>query len=250
MISFQVNTILKKIAIFTEGQTELIFVRWFLLRLIDNSKLSFECRELLAHKESPVPYKHFCPDPQIYFRIINVHGEEGVLSSIREREKQFINAGYDEIIGLRDMYSETYLKLSPKRINGVITNMIINNHQSTIRKMTNWNRIKLYFAIMEVEAWFLGMYNLFQKIDPILTVEFIRQNLNIDLKTTDPQKKFYKPSDQLDSIYALCERKYGKKRDEIESICSKMELADYYNARENGRCKCFDAFYQEIRGYG
>lgn len=219
------------------------------MRLIDNSKLSFECSELLAHKESPVPYKHICPDPQIYFCIINVHGEEGVLSSIREREKQLISVGYDEIIGLRDMYSETYLKLSPKRINDVVTNRIISSHWSTIQKMTNWNKIKLYFAIMEIEAWFLGMCNLFQKIDPILTVEFIKQKLNIDLKTVDPQKEFYKPSDQLDSIYALCGRKYGKKRNEIENICSKMQIEDYCDAKESARCKCFDDFYQEISSH-
>lgn len=237
---------MKKIAIFTEGQTELIFVRWFLLRLIDNSKLSFECRELLAHKECPVPYNYSCPEPQIYFCIINVHGEEGVLSSIREREKQLIKVGYDEIIGLRDMYSETYFKLSPNRINDAVTNKIKSGNWSTIKKMTNRNKIKLYFAVMEIEAWFLGMYKLFQKIDPILTVEFIKQKLNIDLKRVDPQKEFYKPSDQLDSIYALCMRKYSKKRNEIESICSRMEIEDYHNAKEKGRCKCFDDFYQEI----
>jgi len=239
---------LRKIAVFTEGLTELIFARWFLLRVIDNSKLSFECIELLAHSESPAPYAYRCPDPQVYFHIINVHGDEGVLSSIREREKQLISAGYDQIIGLRDMYSETYMKLSPQKINDDITNRIINSHRASIEQMANRDKIKLFFAIMELEAWFLGMYNLFRKIDPVLTVDFIKEKLGIDLQSVDPQREFYKPSEQLGLIHVLCGRKYGKKREQIESICSKMEARDFDNAGENGRCRCFDEFYEEIAG--
>lgn len=241
---------MRKVAIFTEGQTELIFVREFLFRLVDPSKLSIECWELLAHNLSYVPFSYSSPSPEVHFFIVDAHGDKGVLSAIREREKDLIQkGGYEKIIGLRDMYSEEYKKLSPRAINDSITQKLIQSYNLTIQNMTHSTKIRLYLAIMEIEAWFLAMYNIFKKIDPILTVEFIRQNLNIDLKTTDPQKKFYKPFDQLDSIYALCERKYGKKRDEIESICSKMELADYYNARETGRCKCFDAFYQEVISY-
>ena len=240
---------MKKIAIFAEGQTELIFIRWLLLRLIDNSKLSFECRELLAHNESPAPYKYSALDPQVYFRIIDVHGDEGVLSSIHERESSLLRAGYDEIIAVRDMYSETYLNLSPKRMSDTVTRKIIDAHHETIRQMTHRDRIKLYFAIMEIEAWFLGMYNIFKKIDPLLTTSFIGQKLKIDLANVDPQESFFKPSDQVEAIYALCGRAYGKRKQEIEGICSKMDIADFNDARENGRCSTFEEFYRAIAKY-
>ncbi len=241
---------MRKVAIFAEGQTELIFVRGFLLRLIDPSKLSFECLELLAHKPYPVQYSYSCPNPEVHFLIINVHGDEGVLSSIRGREKELIErSGYEKIIGLRDMYSEVYKKLSPGMINDDISNQLIESHNSTIRKMTYHDRIKLHFAIMEIEAWFLAMYNIFQGIDSILSVEYIEEKLGFNLKSIDPQKEFYKPSNQVRDVFLLSGWQYDKKESDIENIISKMELIDFDNARENNRCKSFDAFYQEVINY-
>jgi hypothetical protein len=241
---------LRKVAIFVEGQTELIFVRDFLLRLIDPSKLSLECWELLAGQLSRVRYPYSCPNPEILFRIINVRGDERVLSSIKDGEKDLIEkGGYEKIIGLRDMYSEAYEKLSRGVIDDGISNQFVQSHNSTIQKMTHHDRIKLYFAIMKIEAWFLAMYNVFQRIDSILTVEYIKEKLGFDLKRIDPQKEFYKPSNQVGDLFLLSGRQYDKKESDINNITSKMELADFDNAIENDRCKCFDAFYQEIINY-
>jgi len=241
---------LKKVAIFTEGQTELVFVREILFRLIDPSKLSLECYELLAKQTSPVPFTYSSPNPEVHFLIINVHGDEGVLSSIRGREKELIErSGYEKIIGLRDMYSKVYKKLSPGMINDDISNQLIESHNSTIQNMNYPNRIKLHFAIMEIEAWFLAMYNIFQKIDSRLTTDNIQEKLGIDLKNIDPQTEFFRPCKQVNDIFVLCERQYSKKRGDCELICTRMELVDFDNARENGRCKNFDDFYQEVISY-
>jgi hypothetical protein len=241
---------LKKIAIFAEGQTEQIFVREFLLRVLDPAKLSFECLELKAHRFSVVPYKYANPHAEIHFMIIDVHGDEGVLSSVREREKDLIEkSGYERIIAMRDMYTEAYIKRSPGRIDDSVTEDFIRSHNAIIQNMTYPSQIRLHFAIMEVEAWFLGMYNLFSKVDPILTVEYIREKLNIDLTITDPQKEYYRPSQQVSMICELCGRSYSKRKDEVESICSNMESADFENARENGKCRCFTDFYGEIVSY-
>jgi hypothetical protein len=238
---------LKKIAIFAEGQTELIFIRSLLLKVLDPSKLSFECFELIAHKDSPVPYKYSSPNADLHFLILNVQGDGEVLSSIKDREKGLIQgSGYDRIIGLRDMYCDEYVKRSPGVINNQVSNLIIERHNQTIENLTHPDRIKLCFAIMEIEAWFLGMHDLFKKIDSFLTVENIKQKLNIDLITADPQKQFYRPSDQVNSIFQLCGREYKKKQGEIECICNKIDSSDLDAARENSRCSCFDDFYKEI----
>ena len=224
---------MRKIAVFTEGQTELIFVREFLLRLIDNSKLSFICMELLARKYFYVPYEYSSPNPEIHFLIVNVHGDEGVLSSISDREKSLIEkSGYEKIIGLRDMYSEAYEKLSPGIINDSVTKRLIQGYKLTIQNMVYSDKVELYLAIMEIEAWFLAMYNVFQKIDTVLTIDFIKQNLRIDLRNTDPQKEFFKPSRQVQDIFGLCGMQYNKKESDI-----------------NNRCNAFDAFYQMIISY-
>ena len=238
---------MKKIAIFTEGQTELIFVRNLLLQVMDHSKLSFGCFDLLGR---PVPHGYPNDYAEIYFLIVNAGGGEKVLSSMRDEQKKLIETGgYEKIIGLKDMYCGVYRKRSPGVIDKKTSNMIIEEHNKTIRDMTYFNRIKLYFAVMEIEAWFLGMYNLFQKIDPLLTVQYIKQKLGIDLKSVDPQKEFYHPCVQFKLILKLCRRKYKKNLHGVNSICSKINSCCVNAAIENNRCTCFADFYKEITSH-
>ena len=89
---------MRKIAIFTEGQSELIFVRNYLLRIIDNSKISFECLRLHSETMEQVPHKFSSPNPDYFFLIINVAGDEKVLSAIKERENGLFNKGFCEIL--------------------------------------------------------------------------------------------------------------------------------------------------------
>lgn len=241
---------MRKVAIFTEGQTELVFVREFLFRLIDPSKLSLECYELLAKQTSPVAFTYSSPNPEVHFFIIDAHGDKSVLSAIRDREKDLIQkGGYEKIIGLRDMYSEEYKKLSPGIINDDISNKFIQSHNLIIKKMIHHDRIKLYFAIMEIEAWFLAMYNIFERIDSILSVEYVEEKLGFNLRRIDPQREFFKPSNKVKDIFLLIGRQYDKKESDIENITSKIELSDFDNAKENNRCTSFNAFYQEVISY-
>jgi hypothetical protein len=238
---------LRKIAIFTEGQTELIFIRNFLLRIMDPAKISFVCFELLAHQQFPVPFKYENAHSEVHFLILNVHGDEGVLSSIKERETNlFEKGGYDLVIGLRDMYSEEYFKRSQGIISEQISSLFIRQYDQTIVNMKHFDKIRFFFAIMEIEAWFLGMYTLFCKIAPLLTVSFIKEQTSIDLKTTDPQKSFFQPSKQLDQIFQLCGREYKKKQGEVENICGKIDPSDINAACENSRCTSLNKFYQEL----
>ena len=221
-----------------------------MLLSLDNSKLSFDCLQLSGDRALPVGYKHNPPNPEVFFSILNVSNDERVLSAIREREKQLINAGYDAVLGLRDMYSQSYRERSAGAIDYGLSQSIINKHLETISEMTHPTKIRLHFAIMELEAWFLGMYNLFQRIDSTLTVEFIRNRLNIDLKASDPQTSFYRPSARLNTVLNLCGGGYNKTQGQVESICGKMELSDFDNAKENGRCASFAQFHRELVGFG
>lgn len=240
---------MQKIAVFTEGQTELIFVRELLLRVIDNSKLSFQCLVLRAGNSLNVPYEYRCPDPEVHFEIVNVQGDEMVLSAIADAQEGLAKRGYERIIGLRDMYSSAYEKRSPGAIDDNVSREFIHRSKSAINSMTHGSMVRVYFAIMEIEAWFLAMYNLFQELNPVLSVDHIKHELGFDLRTIDPQKAFFKPSDQLQRIFALVGCRYAKKKGDIESIARRMSLEHFDCAKENGRCRCFDDFYQEIMTY-
>jgi predicted ATP-dependent endonuclease of OLD family len=138
----------KKIAIFVEGETELIFVRHLLLKLFDNYILKFECIRLLSGgKTARTPFDFSSPNPKIYFQVISVGNDYRVLSVIKDREKSLIEDSFDTIVGLRDMYSQEYKKLS-RNIDESVTKQFIDKSNETIRKTNNPSKIKLHFAII------------------------------------------------------------------------------------------------------
>jgi len=243
---------LRRVALFTEGHTEQILVRECLLRIMDPSKLSFECYTLLAHTLKSAPYR-FPPsslnnNAEVFFMIIDAHGDEGVISAIKDRERDLIENGhYDVILGLRDMYCDAYHRLAQGTIKDSVSAQLIQSHQAIINTMTYRDRIKLHYTIMEGEAWILAMYNLFKKIDPTVTTEYIKMKLGIDLKTTDPQVTFYRPSEQLQSVLSLCGRQYKKKFSDVQAICAQIDRKDIRDAVRNGRCRSFDIFRREIQ---
>ena len=57
------------------------------------------------------------------------------------------------------MYSQAYRDRS-NCIDDTVTESFIQAHQTTIQQMSNSDKIHVCFAIMELESWFLSMYNL------------------------------------------------------------------------------------------
>ncbi len=101
---------MKKVAVFTEGRGELIFVRNLLPKVFGCEDLSFECFELHSGEFQGVPYRDIRPNSTIHFLIVNVANDGKVITAIKEREAALLKRGYDVIIGLRDVYSEAYRK--------------------------------------------------------------------------------------------------------------------------------------------
>lgn len=239
---------MRRIAIFVEGQSALIFVREMLFLLIDNSKLSFECWEWHEYElRLCLKLNHYhSPDPDIHFTIIDSRNDEGVLTALKERERGLLERGFEKIIGLRDMYSENYHKRAGSNINDQVTNAFINEWERVIQEMSEPSKIKIHVSIMELEAWFLGMYSIFERINAKLSVDYILDKLGFDLRSVDPQKEFFHPAVNLGQVLDLVRLKYDKSRDHVEGICSRIKPGDFNEAFENGRCSSFKDFYGEI----
>ncbi len=240
---------MKKIAIFTEGQGESIFVRYLLPLVIGYERLSFECLALRANRMFPVPHAYSSPNAPVHFLIVNVGNDEKVASAISERQGNLISKGYDKIIGLRDMFSEAYRKRS-NHIDDTVTESFIQAHQRTIQQMSNSDKIHINFAIMELESWFLSMYNLFERIHPNLLCSYIESELGFDLETINPETEFFHPAKKLGEILGLVGKKYGKSADQMESISSQITATDINDAFENGRSMSFATFISQITTCG
>ena len=234
---------MKKIAIFTEGRTEQIFLRYFLSIVFGWEKISFCCLRLYAEGVYPAHWDYTNKQAEVHFLIINACNDEKVLSAIKEREEGLIQKGYEKIIGLRDMYSNAYKKRTSSTINDAVTREFIDGPKEIIQMMSKPDKIKIYFAIMEIEAWFLGMYNLFKRLDSSLQIGYIKEELGFDISIINPQNDFFKPSDIVANVLQLVGRKYEKSESDVESICSIMNKDDFNNAFENGRCDSFKIFF-------
>ena len=237
---------MKQVAIFTEGQTELIFIRYLVGLEIGWEKISIRCISLADNKSNLAGLSQENPNADILFQIINVGNDEGVLTAIKEREERLLKSGFNKILGLRDMYSKNYLKRADRKIVPNVISQFIENAKNTIQDMSSPGQIFFHFAIMEVEAWFLAMWVVFGRLNTTLTVQYIEQNLNYRLDQIDPQIQFTNPSREVKRILGLINRKYDKKRGDAEIICRKIEKSDIQAILDSNRCQSFKEFYANI----
>jgi hypothetical protein len=177
---------MKKIAVFVEGQTELIFVREYLLKWFEYSNISIDCYNLFSDKLHQTKYPFPNPDVDFHYQIINVGSDARVLSQMLKREKRLRNAGFSLIIGLRDMFSDDYKKVSATRgVQASINQRFIAGADNQIQaRAVDPSSFSLCWAIMEIEAWMLGLCHFFEKIDDrlsqrsILDIEVIKTFFN------------------------------------------------------------------------
>ena len=150
---------MKKVCVFVEGQTELIFVREFLLKWYEYQNVSIECYQLIGNTAHSAEYDFLLQDAIVHYQLVNVGNDNKVLSWLLKRVKSLKEEGYELILGLRDMYSEHYRKQS-RIINVELNQQIMNNVQEQI---VDWlandeSLVSFHFAIMEIESWILAMH--------------------------------------------------------------------------------------------
>lgn len=239
---------MKKIAIFTEGQSELIFTRNLLFKIFNYQYLSIDCFKLHSSSENRV-FSQSNPNAAYHFQIVDVGNDSKVISYIREQFNYLVSRNFEMVIGLKDLYSKAYRKRS-KVVDEETNRLFINKQTEVLRSIPNHsNRIRLFFQIMEFEAWLLSMPNLLEKVDDELTVEFIDENLGFNLNDIVPQNEFLHPANQFKEIMSLAGISYKKTKAQLESIVSKIDDEDINDALENGKCPAFSSYYSELQSY-
>ncbi|MFA6466563.1 MAG: hypothetical protein WCV71_01760 [Patescibacteria group bacterium] len=242
---------MKKIAIFVEGQTELIFVRDLLLKVMPNDKIGIRCIELLSSGVSKsVPWSHNDNDRvDILFQIMDVGGDKKVFAAIKNRGENLINNGFNNILGLRDMYSEEYNILTSRMDKkSAIEEMLLTN-KNNIATLKYKKKVKIFFAVMEIESWFLGLYNFFEKINKKLTVDHIKTKFGLDLENIDAEKQCNKPANEVKRILASVGVNYNKDRDICNKIVGNITKEDYIDLAGRGKVDSYGYFYKEIINY-
>lgn len=239
-----------KTAIFVEGQTELVFVREYLLKIFEYQNIGIECYTLFSDanlhpEEYPFPDREQAIESENYFQIINVGNDNAVVTRILKREQSLWNAGFNRIIGLRDMYSKAYREELKNQ--GVIDldlneEFKQNTNEVISKKAIKPHLIDFCYAIMEAESWVLGFHNCFEKIHPSLTVNFIHKHLKFNLEELDPEVYFFHPAAIMEKIYDLADETYKKSRGNIEAIMASLNKEDFELLEMSEKCASFNEF--------
>lgn len=239
----------RKIAIFVEGQAELIFTRDFLLQWHehDGNLIAFDCFALRSNNFCYAPYTFGSIESENYYMIVNVGNDRTVLSKMLSEAPKLKNKGYQAIIGLRDMFCDEYhKKVMNRTINTEVNEKFIAGAQEIINHNENKNLFHFHYAIMEIESWILGMYQVLEKINNKLTPSFICEHLNIDLITVNPECHIYHPAECLNDIYALIGEKYGKHEGNISRITAQLTVQNYKELFVSKNCFSFNKFINDV----
>jgi len=208
----------KKLAVFVEGYTEQEFVIKLLTELAGNQGVLFEVYAQSAGRLSFVELRSNI-SPHIHVLVANCCTDGQVKTQIIDRYKNLKLAGYDLIVGLRDVYPFIHADIPQLE-----SNLQIGLPVDTLP-------IHLHLAVMEIEAWFLEELTHFSRIDNNITVTELVAN------GFDPsQKRAHElpwPTDNLHKIYATAGLAYKKKKNQIARTVNALSYEELYvNTRQ------------------
>lgn len=217
---------MRRLAIFVEGYTEEIFIINLLTKLANERKIAFEIKRQKFAKLIIAKLPSML-NPEWYIQIVNCNTDNQVKFQIINNYSSLSAKGYDGIIGILDVY--------PKK-------------HSDITKLQKYLRfglpsgstpISIHLVILEIESWFIQEITHFQRIDPSLTFNVIK-NSGFDHENM-PASDIDAPAQKLHEIYQLAGKQYTKTRPEIHRT---IEALDFNEVLTSVRSK--SASFHEV----
>jgi hypothetical protein len=208
---------MKRLAIFVEGLTEQILVRHLLQALLDRNRVAIQAVKISGGHNVRMSFTvmraaHVDKQTDYYVLIYDCGGETNVKGYMMARYQNLVSSGYSMILGLRDVFPNFEREEVPRLLKGL-------NHQLP-QKMA---RTRIYLAIMETEAWFLGEYHHLKKVSGRLTPGFVEKHLGFNPRTENMEER-PRPAEDMKAVYRLVGHDYTKKRDRLNAVISKLDF--------------------------
>lgn len=236
-----------KVAIYVEGITEAGFV----YRLIgekyqwDWTKIHIDCLNLDPQDAANDLRNFGLDDAPDYFLIYDSGSDTSVVSDIRGRFRGHMDQGFDKVVGLRDVYSDSYIDLYGRRLDQQNIATFIKDIQEPLEELDNTGFIRVRFAVMETEAWMLALSDVFHKIDNSLDADGLITKAGVDVKS-DPQTVYFHPYAKLEDIFKSIGKNYSKHWREIKEIIFKLTWTDFETLYNSRKCQSFKEFYDSV----
>jgi hypothetical protein len=224
-----------KLAIFVEGLTEQIFVESLIRDMAQKKSPNIESISLIGGSKKSKPRIFLIKgDPNIL--IVNCGQDERVKSDIKDRYEDLKKAGYQKILGIRDARPEA---TNPLEIAKLRTGLVVG--------FSSELPVQFILSIMEFEAWIMGEYTHFCRMHPNITIERVKQEVNIDL-INDDLSLLSNPAKNLKEIYWMATIEYEKSKKTIENIVSKLDQ-DFLRNTVAAKFNDLRVLYQELDSF-
>jgi hypothetical protein len=202
---------MKKLALFLEGQTELIFARRLLEELGNRNDIVFARAKLGGGTIETLTQTGIGDTAKHFVLLYDCGNDTKVKSAILENLPSLVRAGYGVVLGLHDLYTKS---------RDTIASLEAIDHNYGIS-------VEIVVAVMEIEAWFLGEYHHFPVWHPKLTSDFINERLGVRIEDLDFEAE-ERPKQLLDRIYKLVGAKgYTKKAAQITKVVYCLDFAHF-----------------------
>lgn len=218
---------MKKIAFYVEGQTEQFFINSLLIEIAGIKNIQIELQQFQGKGK---PTKAVFPktssqptNPKHTALIFDCMGDEGVKTQILQDAASLFAQGYEEIIGIRDLYPQRHIeKLENELQNGTIRN----GRRITYPLPENTTII---VAKREVEDWFLAEWNHYTCLNPQLVLDNDQiRDLGFNPRADDLTNRSTSAADDLKTVYQLVGEIYSKKKNRVERTVECLDYANIY----------------------
>lgn len=215
----------KRIEIFVEGISELIFVRDILQKIYnyDATIVYIHCNSLNTSTNSANLWTFGNINAKYHIEITDTGSYTKLLSAITDRRKRLSENKASLVLGLRDIDSQEYEEYKKDHNRGEAIQKVEKGTLKGLGLVTFDMEVKIFYAVTQLEAWFLALHKIFPQIDSRLTHNFIKTSLGLDLENIDPEKDLEKPSNNLVAILALINNHDDKPR-RTNVVISKITL--------------------------
>lgn len=236
-----------RVAIYVEGITEASFVYQLIGERYqwDWTMVRIECLNLDPQDAANDLRNIGLDTSPDYYLIYDSCSDTAVVSDIRDRFQSHKEEGFDKVVGLRDIYSESYIELYGRQLNPQSIAVFIKDIQEPFGELDNSGLIRVRFAVMEIEAWMLALSGVFKKIDQRLDANGLLTMAGIDINN-DPQTTYFHPFAKIEDIFRSIGKNYSKHWREIKTFVFKVKQADIDSLYNSGQCQSFKDFYDAV----
>jgi len=211
---------MRKIAIFSEGQTEQLFAVDLIKTIAREKKLLLKKERAYGGRRFPTIWMQIDADEgdqaecDFYFLLVDCASDSRVVTAINERYDGLVAQGFETIIGIRDLRPDFGRDELQKVLSGA--HRVLRNDKVLPL---------LVIATMETEAWIISENDHFTKLNATLTKETILDQTGIDISGNSEDIEV--PADSLNEMYEIAGLSYSKSRSDVIRTLEAVDMSAY-----------------------